>query len=213
MTNIQSKWSEKTKQLPLIAILRGIQSTEAPAIGQVLLDAGFRVVEVPLNSPKPFTTIEILAREFGESMVVGAGTVLDAEQVQQTIDAGGELIIAPSLSEEVSAAAMQQDCIYCPGVTTPTEVFQALGLGADALKLFPAEMITPQVVKAMHAVLPEGVQTFPVGGITPDNMTPYLSAGATGFGIGSALYSAGKSADDVSEVAKQFVSAFLSSSL
>jgi len=195
-------------KLPLIAILRGIKPNQASAIGHALFDAGFRMIEVPLNSPNAFESIEILAREFNDQVLLGAGTVLEAEQVQQTLDAGGKLIIAPNLSDEVSTAVFSHECIYCPGVSTPTEAFQAIALGADALKLFPAEVITPTALKAWHAVLPENTPTFPVGGITPENMSGYLAAGAAGFGVGSALYSAGKSAIDVKRAATEFAVAY-----
>lgn len=208
MNELETRWQASLQSLPLIAILRGIQPSEALSIGEALLRAEFSLVEVPLNSPSAFDTIEKLNNAFGDKMLVGAGTVLTADQVATTVEVGGKLIVAPNLDEAVAGAAAQFDCVYCPGVGTPTEAFQALQLGANALKLFPAEMLLPAVVKAMHAVLPKGTITLPVGGITPVNMKPYLDAGSIGFGIGSSLYSTGKSTDDVHSAAQAFVTAY-----
>ncbi len=209
---LQRQWQHCVSTLPLIAILRGLRPSEALEVGSVLVDAGFCIIEVPLNSPEPFQSIELLAKEFGEQAVVGAGTVLTGEQVEQTINAGGRLIVAPDLNEAVAARVKQfessTNAIYCPGVATPSEAFTAIGLGATGLKLFPAEMITPAVVKSLRAVLPADTRLFPVGGINPGNMSEYLAAGANGFGIGSALYKSGKSISDLKGSAEQFVKAY-----
>lgn len=209
-TTLEHQWQQCVKSLPLIAILRGLQPSESLAVAEVLIEAGFGIIEVPLNSPDPLQSIATLANAFGNDAIIGAGTVLTGVQVVQTIDAGGRLIVAPDLNEEVAHQATQgvAESIYCPGVATPSEAFRAIRLGANGLKLFPAEMITPAVVESMCAVLPTGTRLFPVGGINPDTMSGYLAAGATGFGIGSALYKPGKSIADIKASAVQFAAAY-----
>ena len=202
------QWQEAVGALPLIAILRGITPAEAADVAAALSDAGFRIVEVPLNSPRPFESIEIIADRFGARMLVGGGTVLTAEAAKSVREAGGRMVVAPNLDSRVAEAAEALEMAYCPGVQTPTEAFRALELGAAALKLFPAEMIPPAAVKALGAVLPQGMPMVPVGGITPEGMAPYLEMGARGFGLGSALYKPGKTAADVGAAAEAFVRAF-----
>lgn len=194
--------------LPLVAILRGLTPRDALPVGTALFDAGFRVLEVPLNSPQPLDSIGLLAREFGERCLVGAGTVLTPEQVIQVKDAGGKLIVMPHGDTSVIRAAKAAGLVCAPGVATPTEAFAALAAGADALKLFPAEQLPPPVLKAWSSVLPKGTALLPVGGITPDNMAAYRKAGAAGFGIGSALYSPGIDANEVARRAHAFVDAW-----
>ena len=194
-------------QLPLIAILRGLTPAEAPAIGEALVSSGFAIIEVPLNSPEPLQSIATLTRKFPQALI-GAGTVLNAQQVKDVHDAGGRLVVAPTFNPAVVAQALALGMVVLPGVATPTEAFAALDAGAHGLKLFPAEMITPATVKAMRAVLPKTAALMPVGGITPDNMAVYRDAGATGFGLGSALYSPGRSAQAVQQQAQAFVMAF-----
>lgn len=201
-------WSATFGELPLIAILRGVTSGEAVGIGEALDQAGFRIVEVPLNSPDPFASIAALVERFGNAMMIGGGTVLTAQDVQSVHDAGGRLVVAPNLDERVAARALALDMVYCPGVQTPTEAFRAVELGATAIKLFPAELVPPVGLKAMKAVLPADVQTIPVGGITPDNMAPYLAVGASGFGLGSALYRPGDTPVKVGAAARAFVAGF-----
>lgn len=191
--------------LPLVAILRGLTPQDALSVGTALFDAGFRVLEVPLNSPRPLDSIALLAREFGDRCLVGAGTVLTPEQVAQVKDAGGRIIVMPHGDTTVIRAAKAAGLVCTPGVATPTEAFAALAAGADALKLFPAEQLPPSVLKAWSSVLPRGTPLLPVGGITPDNMAPYRKAGAAGFGIGSALYSPGIDANEVARRARAFV--------
>lgn len=181
---------------PLIAILRGLTPHEAPAVGRALWDAGFRILEVPLNSPEPLASIAALRSELPQALI-GAGTVLTIEQVTQVTAAGGQLIIAPNFNPAVVAAAKAAGMVAIPGVATPTEAFVALAAGADAIKLFPAEMVSPAAVKAMRAVLPRDALLIPVGGIGKDNIAAYWAAGANGFGIGSSLYSPGKALDDI----------------
>lgn len=203
-----TSWADNFAELPLIAILRGVPPDDVVGIGKALYDEGFRVVEVPLNSPDPLRSISLLSAEFGNRMTVGGGTVLKPEQVDDVKNAGGKLIVAPNLSEYVAERSGALDMVYCPGIMTPTEAFRALELGATALKLFPAELVPPIGLKAMKAVLPKAVCTIPVGGITPDTMAPYLQVGATGFGLGSALYRPGDTAATVGSNARAFVTRF-----
>ncbi|MES1955705.1 2-dehydro-3-deoxy-6-phosphogalactonate aldolase [Salinisphaera hydrothermalis] len=196
------------KDLPLIAILRGVKPDEIEAVGDALFEAGFRVIEIPLNSPEPLASIEKLSNKLGEAALVGAGTVLQPEQVGQVADAGGRIIVSPNAKASVIEATVRAGLASAPGVATPTEGFAALDAGAHALKLFPAEAMGPKVVKAWRAVVPPDVPLMPVGGINPDNMGEFVAAGATGFGLGSALYKAGMDADTVAENARAFASAW-----
>lgn len=193
-------------QLPLIAILRGLRPEEAVAIGTALDGAGWRVIEVPLNSPHPLRSISQLARAFPH-LLVGAGTVLHPGQVHEVHRAGGRLVVAPNFDPDVVRAAVDLGMACVPGVCTPTEAFAALAAGASALKLFPAEMIPPAAVKAMRAVLPASALLLPVGGITPANMADYKAAGANGFGIGAALYRPGDPPEAVRQKALEFAGA------
>ncbi|SFR76892.1 2-keto-3-deoxy-phosphogalactonate aldolase [Stenotrophomonas maltophilia] len=194
--------------LPLVAILRGLTPQEAPAIGAALAEAGFHILEVPLNSPQPLQSIELLAKQLGDRCLVGAGTVLSTAQVQDVKNAGGRLVVMPHADVEVIAAAHASGMVCTPGVATPTEAFAALRAGADALKLFPAEQLPPPVLKAWSSVLPPGTRLLPVGGITPERMAAYRQAGAAGFGIGSALYAPKTLADDVARRARAFSDAW-----
>ena len=193
---------------PLVAILRGIKPDEAEAIGDVIVAAGFGAIEVPLNSPEPLKSIETLARSFGGTALVGAGTVLLPGAVESAAAAGAGLIVAPNADPAVIERALKLGLIVLPGVATPTEAFAALSLGASALKLFPAEALPPEVVKAWRSVLPRETQLFPVGGITPERIAPYRRAGAGGFGIGGALYREGMTAAEVERGAIAFVRAW-----
>lgn len=194
--------------LPLIAILRGVTPDEVEDIGHALFDAGFRVIEIPLNSPNPLTSIEKLSAKLGDQALVGAGTVLQVPQVQQVADAGGRIIVSPNAKTEVIEATVRAGLASAPGVATPTEGFAALDAGAHALKLFPAESIGPKVVKAWRAVVRADVPLMPVGGITPDNMDTFVDAGASGFGLGSALYKAGMDVGTVAANAAAFARAW-----
>ena len=195
-------------QLPLVAILRGILPQEVEAIAMRLYAEGFRLIEVPMNSPQALESIALLKRCLPADALLGAGTVLSAAVVQQVRDAGGSLIVMPHADVNVIAAAKQAGMFCVPGVATMTEAFAAYHAGADALKLFPAELVTPVVVKAMRAVLPPALALLPVGGITPDGMQEYLRAGAKGFGLGSALFAPGMDAEQVGQRANNFVSAW-----
>jgi 2-dehydro-3-deoxyphosphogalactonate aldolase len=195
------------RKLPLIAILRGLTPAEAPAIGHALVEAGFALLEVPLNSPEPLASIALLAQQHPQALV-GAGTVLTAAQVREVHAAGGQLIVSPNFNAGVVQEAVQLGMVCLPGIMTPTEAFGALAAGAHGLKLFPAELASPAVVKAMLAVLPAGTLLLPVGGISIDNMTAWRSAGAQGFGIGSSLYKPGKNASIVRQNAILFAAAY-----
>jgi 2-dehydro-3-deoxyphosphogalactonate aldolase len=194
-------------QLPLIAILRGLTPAEAPTIGQALVDSGFVIIEVPLNSPDPLASIRALTDKFPQTLI-GAGTVLNTAQVQQVHAAGGRLIVAPNFQPAVVDLALQLGMVVLPGVATPSEAFAAIEAGAHGLKLFPAELITPSVLKALRAVLPPSMPLLPVGGITPDNMAAYRAAGASGFGLGSALYAPGRTAEQVHRQPEAYVRAW-----
>jgi 2-dehydro-3-deoxyphosphogalactonate aldolase len=206
-TNSAQILAQAMAQLPLIAILRGLTPAEAPAIGQVLVDSGFAIIEVPLNSPEPLQSIATLTAQFPQTLI-GAGTVLNAQQVKDVHAAGGRLVVSPNFNPAVVAQALALNMVVLPGVATPTEAFAALEAGAHGLKLFPAEMISPATVKALRAVLPKDAALMPVGGVTPDNMAAYRKAGASGFGLGSALYAPGRSAEQVRAAAQNFVNAF-----
>lgn len=190
---------------PLIAILRGVTPFEVEEIGEALVENGFTLIEVPLNSPDPLESVALLAKRFAGRAVIGAGTVLREADVIAVGEAGGTMIISPNTDPRVIAASATRGLVSLPGVATPTEAFTALEAGASALKLFPAEASSPQALKAMRAVLPAEVRILPVGGIAPDNMGPWHDAGAVGFGLGSALYKPGISADQVRQNAKAFV--------
>ncbi len=193
---------------PLIAILRGMKPDEAEAIASVIVEAGFGGIEVPLNSPDPLRSIEIIARRFGETALVGAGTVLSPGAVEAAAAAGAKLIVAPNADPAVIERALKLGLFVLPGVATPTEAFAARSLGASSLKLFPAEAMPPEVVKAWRSVLPKETHLFPVGGITPERIAPYRKAGADGFGIGGAVYRAGMAAAEVARAAHAFVAAW-----
>jgi len=195
-------------QLPLIAILRGVRPDEVEAIGDALVSAGFTLIEVPMNSPDPLDSVARLATRFAGRAVIGAGTVLRVDQVDQVRGAGGTMIISPNADPRVIAASTAAGLVSLPGIATPSEAFAALDAGATALKLFPAEGASPAVVKAMRAVLPPGTRVLPVGGVGPDNMAPWRSAGAAGFGIGSALYAPGLTAEEVAQRAEAFVASW-----
>jgi 2-dehydro-3-deoxyphosphogalactonate aldolase len=190
---------------PLIAILRGLTPADAAEHAQALYEAGFRILEVPLNSPQPFDSISAIRKVLPVDAIVGAGTVLHASFVNEVKSAGGELIVMPHSDAEVVGAAKALGMACAPGVATPNEAFLALKNGADVLKMFPAEQLGCQVVKAWRAVIAAEVPLVPVGGVTPDNMGPFLTAGANGFGLGSALYKPGQSVAATSSHAKAYV--------
>jgi 2-dehydro-3-deoxyphosphogalactonate aldolase len=192
---------------PLIAILRGIRPEECVDVVAALDAAGIAIVEVPLNSPDPMESIGRLADRFGRHMLIGAGTVMTARQVDDIADAGGRLIVTPHAAAEVVTAAKRRGLLACPGFFTPSEAFAMLALSADALKLFPAEAAAPAVLSALRAVLPAGTKVLPVGGIGSGNMAAWRAAGAAGFGIGSSIYKPGDSADTVGAKARALLAA------
>ena len=192
-------------QCPLVAIIRGVTPAEAAAIGDALYEAGIRIIEVPLNSPDPLASIEKLAAKFSDRVLVGAGTVLKAEDVGRVRDVGGRIIVSPDTNPDVIAAAAAADLVSSPGYFTPSEAFAAIRAGATALKLFPAEGASPAMLKAQLAVIPRDVPVLAVGGIKPDNMRPWLDAGASGFGLGGGLYQSGQSPEDTLTKARAYV--------
>ena len=190
---------------PLIAILRGVRPDEVEAIGEALEEAGVAIIEVPLNSPDPFDSIARLAARFGERLLIGAGTVMTPSQVRQIAEVGGRLIVTPHAAVDVVREAKALGLLACPGFATPTEAFALIAVGADALKLFPAEAASPTVLRAMRAVLPPDMPILPVGGIGADNMAAWRAAGAAGFGIGSSIYKPGDTAAIVAAKARALV--------
>jgi len=192
----------------LIAILRGIRPDEAAAIGRALYDAGFRLIEVPLNSPDPLASIRTLRDALPADCLVGAGTVIAPSACADIAAAGGQIVVMPHSDPAVIRAAKAAGLACTPGVATPTEAYAALAAGADALKMFPAEQLGVAALKAWRAVLRPPVGLIPVGGIAPDSIAAYAAAGASGFGLGSALYQPGRTAADVATRAQAFVAAW-----
>jgi 2-dehydro-3-deoxyphosphogalactonate aldolase len=193
--------------LPLVAVLRGISPEEIAAVGEALTEHGFRVLEVPLNSPRAFDSIRLLAERWGARCLVGAGTVIAVDDVARVRAAGGRVIVMPHADVAVIREAKAQRMLCIPGVATPTEAFAALAAGADGLKMFPAEALPPAALRAWRAVLPPATLVFAVGGMKPDNLQPYWEAGASGFGTGSNLYRPGTAPAAVREVAGAYAAA------
>ncbi|TRD22651.1 2-dehydro-3-deoxy-6-phosphogalactonate aldolase [Palleronia caenipelagi] len=192
---------------PLIAILRGLVPDNAEAVSDVLVEAGFRIIEVPLNSPDPCASIARIAKRHGETAVVGAGTVLTVADVEVVAEAGGRIIVCPNMNPEVGRAAVERGLYWCPGAITPSEAFAALEIGAAVLKIFPAELVPPAAIKAMRAVLPPETVIAAVGGITPETMDQWTEVGVNGFGLGSALFKPSYTLEEIAERAAAFVSA------
>ncbi|MEE8611005.1 MAG: 2-dehydro-3-deoxy-6-phosphogalactonate aldolase [Sphingomonas aquatilis] len=207
MTDPATRFAEAFATCPLVAVLRGLTPDEAAPIGDALVDAGFTLLEVPLNSPDPLASIAAMAKRYAGRAIVGAGTVLTPQDVAAVADAGGALIVSPNTDPAVIRASVERGLISLPGYFTPSEAFAALHAGAHGLKLFPAEGAAPAFLKAQRAVLPKATKVLAVGGIIPDTMPQWHAAGADGFGLGSNLYRAGKSAADVARDAAAFVQA------
>ncbi|MBF9023512.1 2-dehydro-3-deoxy-6-phosphogalactonate aldolase [Rhodobacterales bacterium FZCC0069] len=201
MLDLQVQLSESS----LIAILRGLEPTQAISVSNTLVKTGFGIIEVPLNSPRPFESIRTIVEKHGTHAIIGAGTVLTVEQVQQVADVGGRIIVSPNIDPDVGKAAIELGLHWCPGVTTPTEAFKALKLGASILKFFPAELIPPAAISAMRAVLPTDAIIAIVGGVTPDSIPAYKRAGANAFGLGSALFKPQYTLADLEKRAKSFI--------
>jgi len=195
------------KRCPLVAILRGVTPGEVVAIGATLERQGVAIVEVPLNSPQPMESITVLAREFGERLLIGAGTVMTPAQVTEIAAAGGKLIVTPHADATIVRAAKRHGLLSVPGFFTPSEAFAMLAAGADALKLFPSEAASPAVLRGLRAVLPPGTAVLPVGGIDASNLAAWRAAGAAGFGIGSAIYRPGDSPETVGAKAHTLIAA------
>lgn len=193
--------------MPLIAIIRGVEPSHAVEIGETLVEAGIRIIEVPLNSPEPFKSIGLLAKRFGSEGLVGGGTVLTPEDAGRVCEAGGRIAVSPNMNPKVIEATLFAGMVSCPGIFTPSEAFAALDAGAHLLKLFPAEAASPKVAKALRAVLPRDIPLAIVGGVGPDSIGPWIDAGANGFGLGSGLYKPGQSAGDTAGKARAYVNA------
>lgn len=200
--------SEAMAANPLIAILRGIEPEMAEPVSDALVEAGFRIIEVPLNSPQACVSIAKIAKRHGEKAVIGAGTVLKPEEVDAVAEAGGRIIVTPNMNVDVGRLAVARALYWCPGVMTPSEAFTALEIGASVLKFFPAEMVPPKAIAAMRAVLPREALVAAVGGITPETMAPYCAAGVNGFGLGSALYKPGYTVKEIAGRAGAFMDAW-----
>ena len=207
MTDPAQSFAKAFAACPLVAILRGLTPAEAIPVTDALVEAGFTLIEVPLNSPDPYDSIAAIAAHVGDKAIVGAGTVLTTEQVDRVKAAGGTLIVSPNTDVEVIAHSVAQGLISLPGYFTPSEAFAALKAGAHGLKLFPADGTTPAMLKAQRAVLPRDLPVLAVGGITPDTMAQWVAAGANGFGLGSNLYRVGKPAAEIAADAQRFVTA------
>jgi len=204
----RANWNRVLSERPLIAILRGVRPEEAAEIGAALVAAGILCAEVPLNSPDAPASIAILRERHGRQLMVGAGTVLSVQDVAVVASSGAQLVISPNANEAVIAASRKAGLVSLPGFATPSEAFAALDSGADALKAFPTDIVSPAAVRALKEVLPPNVPIFPVGGVTTEKMADYRKAGAAGFGIGSAIYRPGNDAKSVLEKATAFVEAF-----
>lgn len=204
MTHAEALFRTALDRCPLVAILRGVRPDEVEAIADAIVEAGFAMIEVPLNSPDPIESISRLARRYGPDILIGAGTVLSVADVAAVGAAGGRLIVAPNSNVDVIAAAVSDGMICLPGYFTPTEAFAALAAGATGLKLFPADAASPALAKAHRAVLPRTTPLLAVGGVTLDNLGDWAAAGANGAGLGSTLYTAGATAAEVGTRAQAF---------
>lgn len=202
-SDVEAYFSES----PLIAILRGIRPDEILEYSKAIVDAGWRCIEVPLNSPSPLESIKILRDHFGNHILAGAGTVLTAAAVRSVVEAGGRLIVAPNTNAEVIAEAIKNNAVIMPGFLSATEAFTAYELGARYLKLFPADAMGPDYIKAIRSVLPGDAKIIPVGGVSPETVASFQQVGSAAFGIGSQLYKPGMTVADVKLRAEKFIAA------
>lgn len=202
---MNTSFQQRLAATGLIGIFRGVRPDEVEQVIGAAIEGGLKIVEIPMNSPQPLKSVGILAHRFGQDIIIGAGTVTTVEQVQQVADAGGRLIVTPYARAEVVRKAKAMGLVAVPGALTPTEIAAMSDQGADAVKIFPAEMVLPSTLKGLKAVLPEFMPLIPVGGIDLSNMKGYLAAGAAGFGLGSALYRAGDNSAEVRIKAKTFM--------
>jgi len=202
-----SDFDSAMARCPLVAILRGVRPEEIEGIADALVEAGFSMIEIPLNSPDPLNSIGRIAKRYGNDVLIGAGTVLSVDQVEAVRGEGGRLIVSPNTNAAVIGASAAAGLVSLPGYSTPSEAFAAIGAGASGLKLFPAEAAAPAVLRAQRAVLPADMAVLVVGGITPETMAPWLGSGAQGFGLGSALYKPGDAPALVGERARHFIDA------
>jgi 2-dehydro-3-deoxyphosphogalactonate aldolase len=201
------RFDESFRTMPLIAILRGVTPTESEHIVGAIIESGIRMVEIPLNSPEPFASIERAARRFSGEAVIGAGTVLTPENVERVAEAGADIVVSPNFDGAVVRKSKMLDLISVPGVMTPSEAFAAIAAGADVLKFFPGELLALPAIRAYAAVLPKHIPIVLVGGVTAESVKTFANSPVSGFGVGSSLYKPGMSLSEVSERAKSFVEA------
>jgi 2-dehydro-3-deoxyphosphogalactonate aldolase len=203
---LHAEFLARLTAMPVVAILRGVTPDEVEGIVEAIIVAGVTLIEVPLNSPDPFTSIALMAKRFAGRAIVGAGTVLSVTDVPRCKDAGAQLIVSPNMRPDVIAASVAGGMLSAPGCLSPTEAFAALDAGAHAVKLFPGELVTPAVVKAMRTVLPKAATVLVVGGVTAENAGALQAAGADGFGVGGTIYRAAMTADEAGRNAAAFAS-------
>jgi 2-dehydro-3-deoxyphosphogalactonate aldolase len=207
MSGLHEEFVRRLTDMPIIAILRGVKPSEVEAVVEAVIEAGVTLIEVPLNSPDPFASIAIMAKAFAGRALIGAGTVLSVKDASRCHDAGAQLIVSPNMRVDVIAHSVALGMVSAPGCLTPTEAFAALDAGAHAIKLFPGEMVSPAIVKAIRAVLPPATKVLVVGGVTLETIPSYLAAGADGFGVGGSIYRIGNAAEMTGHQAALFVGA------
>jgi 2-dehydro-3-deoxyphosphogalactonate aldolase len=207
MSALHLEFLDRLNAMPVVAILRGVRPQEVEGIADAIIAAGVTIIEVPLNSPDPFISISLLAKAYAGRALIGAGTVLSTADVSRCRDAGSQIIVSPNMRADVIAASVAAGMISAPGCLTPTEAFAALDAGAHAIKLFPGELVSPVVVKAIRAVLPKAATLLVIGGVNPDNAVAFQQAGANGFGVGGSIYRAGTTAEEAGRNAATFTKA------